>query len=430
MGLPVPTSGITSGPQYATDINDSLNIIDQHDHSTGSGVPITPNGLSINADLPINDNNLTLVRSTRFKVQPSTLALSTDVNCLYVSGVDLYYNDGTNTIRITTGGSVNAGAGSIGGLPSGTASANFSSGSFAFQSSTNVGADIDGRNHIFRNNVASSAALVLTPPAAMASDYVLVLPPLPVSQKIMTLDASGNITAPYVVDNSTIEVSTNTIQVKNLGITTAKIADNAITSSKLVNTNLTISAATIISGTLNLTGAITVTNNMTFNGARTLSITSGTVTAKQVTASNLGGIAIEAAVGDLQCTGGNITALAGFVRSATYFRTASNKRAAVGNTNPGGNEMLAIIRGRITSTGATSLGEGFTCTRTNTGEYTFTWSSTLASAPIFTANTNAVGIGVAISSTSTTGAVVYTYDTSTDVLTNSGLEFIAIGTAN
>jgi hypothetical protein len=55
----------------------------------------------------------------------------------------------------------------------------------------------------------------------------------------MSLDSSGNLYADYVVDNSTIEIASNIIQVKDLGITTAKLADSAVTTLKIADLNVT-----------------------------------------------------------------------------------------------------------------------------------------------------------------------------------------------
>ncbi len=58
MTLPVPVVGTSLGSQYAYDVNNCMGLIDSHDHSFGKGVQITPNGLNISTDLPINNNNV------------------------------------------------------------------------------------------------------------------------------------------------------------------------------------------------------------------------------------------------------------------------------------------------------------------------------------------------------------------------------------
>jgi len=417
MLLPVPEVGTTSGPQYSQDINDSLSIIDQHDHSTGSGVPITPSGLDISSDLTMQDNNLTNIRTTRFQAQPSTLAGASDVNCLYVSGVDLYYNDGSNIIRITTGGSVNAGAGSIGGLPSGTASVNYSGGVYTFESSTGIGGDISVRNILLSNNSSGSHDLTLSPPNAMGADYTLVMPSLPVSQKIMTLDASGNITAPYVTDNSTIEVSANTIQVKAQGITGTQITNSLTLGGSLsVATTLSVTGDTTVSGTLRVTGDIrlTASGSTIINSLSCTTISSGAITA----------------TGDISVGGNSIFGgiIQGTIRSTGRVTIGGNTSRLAPNslTTPASGTYFSYIRGSVNGAGTTTAGEGFTSSSGSTGVYTITWSVTQAAAPVVVA-TLTTGAGmIAVTATSTTTCTIRTYDTS-GVATSKDFSFIAIG---
>lgn len=221
MSLPIPSVGNTSGPTYASDVNSCLTIIDQHNHTPGLGVPVPTSGLSIDADLPFNNVNATNLRSVRFQPQGAVLSNPSDLGCLYEVNDDLYYNDGNgNNIRITENGAVAGTPGSIANLVS-PASASYVSATstFVWQSNTNTPANMDAASYIFRNLVANSKALTLSPPNAMASNYSLVLPALPVQQNIMTLDASGNITAAWNVDNVTLQVQANELSVKNGYIT-------------------------------------------------------------------------------------------------------------------------------------------------------------------------------------------------------------------
>lgn len=237
MSMPVPVVGVDPGPQYASDLNSCLTIIDAHDHSAGSGVPITPNGLNINSDLPFGSNNATSLRSTRFTAQLSPLALAADLGCLYVSGVDLYYNDENgNQIRITATGAVAGTPGSISGLSApASASYNSGTGTFIFQSGANIPGNLDGASLIIREQALGANGITLSSPSALAGNYNIQLPPtLPVSQKFVTLDASGNLRAPWAVDGSTLEIASGTtLQVKDLGIVTAKINDLAVTTAKI-----------------------------------------------------------------------------------------------------------------------------------------------------------------------------------------------------
>lgn len=113
MRLPIPNVGNENGPQYATDVNQCLTTIDQHNHGPGSGVPIGSQGINIQSDLSFNIQNATNLRTVRFVA--TTATSGTDVGCLYMKGVDLYFNDGSaNNIRITQSGGLSTSATFIG----------------------------------------------------------------------------------------------------------------------------------------------------------------------------------------------------------------------------------------------------------------------------------------------------------------------------
>lgn len=244
MMLPIPVVGVDAGPDYASNINLCLTTIDGHDHASGSGVQITPAGLSISSDLSFIVNNAINLRSARFTSQSSTLALASDIECIYVAGVDLYYNDGSgNTIRLTQSGSVAGASGSITGLAS-PASATYVSASstFIWQSGVNIAANLDARNVILRNSTASSKGLTLSPPSSMAADYTVTLPAVPGSQSFVTIDASGAFAAPITY---------------SLGITAANIANGTITYAKFApgaiqtnSTSYTASGSWVVPGSV------------------------------------------------------------------------------------------------------------------------------------------------------------------------------------
>lgn len=292
MNLVLPGVGQTSGPDYANDLNASLTIIDQHNHSSGSGVQITPAGLNINADLSILNNNLINSRSLRFTAQGSPLALGTDLNCAYVSGVDLYYNDGNgNQVRLTQSGGVAGSPGSIASLSS-PASATYVAGSqtFVWQSAANTPANLDAASILLRNLTANSKSLTLNPPAAMGANYSLTLPALPGSTQIMALDASGNMSAPYSVDNSTIAITANVIGVKSLGITASQIANTTITATQIANSTIT---GTQVASNINLPGNAAQENGKNIvvqntNTTTSLCIIRGTVAANGTVANGEG----------------------------------------------------------------------------------------------------------------------------------------------
>lgn len=196
MNLIVPTPSVDPGPDWANNINASLSIIDQHNHSPGSGVQITPAGININVDLPFNANNATGLRSVRFNPQIAPLGLASDIGCLYEVSADLYYNDGAgNQIRITESGSVTGSAGTITGLPSGTASAAYSAGTFTFQSATSTPANLAVGPITLGTNTAGSKTITISPTVGQAANYNLFLPAVaPTANQVLVSDGSGNLT--------------------------------------------------------------------------------------------------------------------------------------------------------------------------------------------------------------------------------------------
>lgn len=338
MNLVISTVGVDSGLNWENNLNSSLTLIDLHDHTPGKGVAITPASLNINTDLPLNNNNLTLTRSVRFQSQPAALALVTDIGCIYESGVDLYYNDGSgNQIRITQSGSLAGAAGTITGLPSGTASAAFAAGVFTFQASTATGANIDGASFVFRNNTANSHGLTLSPPNAMAADYSLILPSLPVVTSFLTLDSSGNISAsPALLGALTTTNLSATAGIVGTQLSaTANIAGSQLVTNITLAGSLTTTTSLVVGTTLNVTGTTTAA---TVNTTTTTASSNMTITGKNV--------------------------------------ATSNTNAATG---------LGIIRINIAPNGSITAGEGASVNHSGTGTYRLTWSTAFSDVPAVTA---------------------------------------------
>lgn len=241
MNLIVPTVGVDPGPDWANNLNADLSILDSHNHSPGFGVQIQPNGLNINSDLTFNANNAISLKTVRFSPQVSPIPNSgSNVGCLYVSGNEIYYNDvsGGHQVQLTTNGSVNSGSGSITGLPSGTASASFSAGTFVWQSATSTAANMDFGSAILRNSSANSKGLTLQPPAAMAADITETLPAIPGSTSFMQIDSSGNMSASIAVSGgiTASNIASGTITSTQLGaasVGTTQLANTSVTKAKL-----------------------------------------------------------------------------------------------------------------------------------------------------------------------------------------------------
>lgn len=229
MGLIIPTVGVDPGPDWANNINSSLSNLDQHDHSPGKGIQVTPNGLNINSDLTLQTNNLINVKSVRYTSNVAPLAaVSPNLQCLYVSGVDLYFNDGSgNQVRMTQNGSVSGSAGTITGLPSGTASAAFNavSGTFVFQQATNTAANIDAATLIVRYPgsypVPAGNYISIQAPSTLSTGYSFTLPTAQAAANNSLMVSSSTGQMSYVtVDPNTFLISGGVLQlVLGFGLT-------------------------------------------------------------------------------------------------------------------------------------------------------------------------------------------------------------------
>jgi hypothetical protein len=243
MNLTIPTVGVEQGPAWATDINADLLAIDSHNHTVGQGALVPITGLLLNSDLPLNDNNLTTARTVRFSPQLSSFTPGvSDVGCLYVAGIDLYYVDGGGSIiPITASHSLDV---TSTGIVSGTATASFSGGVFVVNSNVSTPANLQVAAVIMGNPVAGTNYVTLAPPNPIpAPGYTLTLP-LPVTGVpfFLTLDSSGNISG---------TVSTAG------GITGTNIATNTISASNIVPGTLT---GTQFQSNINLPGSTTTIN--------------------------------------------------------------------------------------------------------------------------------------------------------------------------
>ncbi len=216
MSLVIPTVGQEPGPQYATDVNASLTIIDTHNHSPGSGVQITPLGLNINTSLSFQQNPATNV--SYLQLYPLT-SLSTAL-CLYSAPGsesptainDLWWNDGNgNKVQITSNGAVYAPAAQIPGE-------SYTLGTFSWRqgAGSTVPANFDIGNIILRPNVAATTyGTTLQVNPSIASSFTLTLPNNPSSlsgTSFLELDHLGNITTGPTV---------------NAGLTTSNLSASA-----------------------------------------------------------------------------------------------------------------------------------------------------------------------------------------------------------
>lgn len=369
MSLLVPTVGQEASPTWAQDINASLSIIDQHNHANGAGVPITPSGLEISADLPFLSNNAIDLRSVRFDAQASPLALGSDIGCVYVSGVDLYYNDiNGNQIQITALGGVAGTPGSIGGLVA-PASVTYvgATPAFVFQSNANVSADLDAGSITIRENTVAANGIKLSSPTALGAGYTLTLfSSLPGSTLPVSVSSSGNlsaaqITAAQIVPNIALVGNISATGSISAGTSMAATTSLSVGTTAVVGTGLTVSA-----------GGAAITGNSTVTGTLGVSGQTTTATIKPNGA-------------------GNATISANSSLTATVANSAGgNPLPMVVSYQPSSNGIV-MLRAIIEGNGAISSGEGFSVSHPSPGVYTITFNTAFADAPAVIASSADLG---------------------------------------
>jgi hypothetical protein len=262
MALPNPIPGVDPGPDYALNLQTALNIIDGHNHASGSGVQINPNGIDINAALPFNGNPATLLGY--LGISPQGTGIATPINdSLYCSGVDLYFQDGNgNAVRITSGGTVNA---TSSGISSGTALATFVSSILVVTQSAGVGAAIDAATYILRYNGSypspSGNYILLSAPSSLATGYQITFPAITpgTSGAFLTSNTSGVLSYTNV-DGSTLAWSSGTISVAALGVNTAQLANGAVTQPKRAALGQQVSSSSGAFSTSTASSYVAVTN--------------------------------------------------------------------------------------------------------------------------------------------------------------------------
>ncbi len=306
MNLPIPVVGVDPGPDYASNVNSSLSAIDSHSHTPGSGVLITPAAIDINSDFTFSNNNATNLLSARFFSNSTPLSDPSDINSIYVSLGDLYYNDAAgNQVRMTNGGSVAGPFGTITGLPSGTASAAYISGTFVFQEATLTAANIDAGSYIFRNNIPSSFGLTLQPPNPIGADYSVTLPPPNTlgGLGILTYDVSNNIgfLTPDGVAAQITVTGADAIAAQMDATGAASIASvMSPTSADVIAVKITATGANSIAGAMTSTGADSIASKITSTGTTSIAATMTSANANTIRNKETRGFAlVNGGVGDI-----------------------------------------------------------------------------------------------------------------------------------
>lgn len=263
MGLVLPDVSVTPGPAWASLLNAEAIVIDAHTHLTGSGVPIVPGAININADLPYNQNNATTLRTIRFFNNPTFSPTGTDLGCLYEVNKELYYRDGVgNAIQLTLNGQINVSA---------TSNTNFLDSAFTLQ--------------YFGNTTRTAQFSAVNVPNSTLNTYIL---PTIFSGTTDTLTSNA---ATQTLTHKTLTGNTAANLISGTGTFTFNTANSHAVPNSSGNDTVVLAAATqtllskTISGASNtitniplttgVTGVLPIANGGTNNGS--LGVTAGGV---------------------------------------------------------------------------------------------------------------------------------------------------------
>lgn len=121
IGMDIPIINQTSSPYFETYLIQALNKLDSHDHSTGKGLQISQNSLTISDTMKFNDVDLADVYAIGF-TNPTLLGATPPSASIYFLNGNLYIKDGSaNIIQLTSGGGINTSAlGTISGNMAGS----------------------------------------------------------------------------------------------------------------------------------------------------------------------------------------------------------------------------------------------------------------------------------------------------------------------
>lgn len=269
--LPIPTQEL--GPAWAVELNAALTQVDSHNHTAGQGVPIPSAALNINADLSFQGNNLTNLNSERYNDVGTPLSSPADLRSIYVSGGNLYYNNQLGQqVQITAGASLNAASiGGIGGdyVTSGAAVYYTAvSSSYSFTSFGNLYSNMfNGAMTIFETGT-NIRGVTIQSPSGLAAAYSLTLPPgLPAADAFAVISASGQISVTIPVS-----LGINTANIAAGAITAAKMAANSVTTTTIVDANVTRAKLAAVGQQLSAGAATQTTSSPTYIGLTGLSV--------------------------------------------------------------------------------------------------------------------------------------------------------------
>ena len=221
MNLTLPTEDGSEGT-WDTELNDALERIDAHDHTSGNGVQIPSAGINIDADLSFGGYALTGLKAVAFSAVASA-DVSALTRALFVDSSDneLYWRTaGGANVKVTSGTALNISldGGIEGDYTTTDAVVNYNDAAKLYKLLQDESPDFwaaagVGDLRLYEKASGIANYVNLQSPASLAAVYDFIFPTaLPASTSLLTLDASGQAAT---TRDATIDTLTTT------GLTTA-----------------------------------------------------------------------------------------------------------------------------------------------------------------------------------------------------------------
>jgi hypothetical protein len=267
MNLVLPVVGPSGqvGPTYATNLNEALEAVDSHDHSSGKGSRITQDGMVFTDSLDLDSNAIIDALSMVFSSQNSPLATA---NAIYVSDGDLFYNNSSGTqIQLTAAGTINVTSlGTIGGdysTSSATVTYSDTTKLFLFKQDGTKTADMAFGSIFIYENIAAANYVKIKSAASLAANIDITLPAaLPASTLPLSISSTGALSAATITTAQITDSAVTTAKILDSNVTTAKIADGNVTQAKRAALGQQLSSA-CTSFTSSTTGSYIDITNLT-----------------------------------------------------------------------------------------------------------------------------------------------------------------------
>lgn len=384
MNLELPEVGTTPVAEAASQLVTALESIDTHNHSSGSGVQITPAGMNINDSVDFNNNAITDVASvTLYDNVSAPAGGGSNRNKVSAANGELYFTDGSGVpIQITSGGGldITVSGGWTGDYSSSAAEAKYTAVSTTFKllqdGINNQAGILDIGDIKLRTTTAGVSSYITLKSPTLGGSYTITFPTAaPASTSVVTMNSAGTLanTRALSIDSvtttgagvigATLGVSGATTLSSTLGVTDAATLSSTlgVTGAATLSSTLGVTGATTLSSTLGVTGTTTLSSTLGVTGATTLSSTLA-VTGAATLYSSLDVTGATALSSTLGVTGATtLSSTLGVTGTSTLGRVAAQE-TAVSTLSASGATVLStlsatttVVSGTITSTGIATV---------------------------------------------------------------------------